>query len=77
MQLNNSNIVMCMTVNVHTNVYRRPEEGAVHLPDETREGIPEEVIYVLDLKGLVESVRVKLLGEPSRGVNRVWEDLQM
>lgn len=51
---------MYITINVHTNVHRRPEEGAAHLPGETREGIPEEVISGLDLKGPVENVWVKL-----------------
>lgn len=57
---------MCITVDVHTNVHRRPEEGAVHLPGESRKGIPEKVISVLYLKGPVENVWGKLLGEPYR-----------
>lgn len=39
--------------------YRRPEEGAVHLPGETREDIPEEVVFVLNLKASVENVWVR------------------
>lgn len=52
--------MICITISVYTNVHTRPEEGAVHLPGENREGMLEELIYVLDLKGLVENAWVKL-----------------
>lgn len=46
-------------MNVLTNVHRRPEEGAVDLPAETEEGIPEEVVSVPDLKRPVENFWMK------------------